>query len=394
MYSGNKIFIGLLSLSLTLSIGSCVEPVVPELDENDTQGILVVDGIVTDQEGPFIVRLSTSIPVNALYTNNPVLYADVRIFDNAGNSYNLYGDQYGVYKTEDQTLRGIPGRSYTLSVTTPDGLQYESSSVLMQEAPEIDSLWFEEVTHTRLLENTPTEEKWLNIRLDSHDPAGMTRYWYFSFEETWEIRLPAENVPVEHSSPGSPSNITREIISADPAKLVCWVTKPSSSVLIASTVNSSEDRIKNFPLNSIGPGTDKLHIRYSLLARQSAISREQYEFLKQLRDINENSGGMFDQMPGRLFGNISCCGSGSGSSALGYFSAMQVHEKRIFVDNIEHHVETVSAYHGCLYYSFMHPMVPNYYFGDISGGGGEIYSSTEYCSDCRDYGTNVKPDFW
>ena len=175
------------------------------------------------------------------------------------------------------------------------------------------------------------EENWLDILLDSHDAEGKIKYWWFEFEETWEVRMLTDYIAVEHSSPDAPpSNITKENISVSAEKIVCWVTKPSKSILIESTVSSMENEINRFPLRSLGPGEDKLHIRYSILVKQSSISPELYDFWKLLKDVNENSGGIYDKMPAQIYGNISCCDGKS--KALGYFSALSVKTKRLFID--------------------------------------------------------------
>ena len=49
--------------SLFILFISCVEPFMPSLDEQDTQNLLVVEGLITDEPGPFRVSLTSSIPV-------------------------------------------------------------------------------------------------------------------------------------------------------------------------------------------------------------------------------------------------------------------------------------------------------------------------------------------
>jgi Domain of unknown function (DUF4249) len=388
-----KITGAVLAISLILTIGACVEPIVPALKDIDTESMLVVDGKITDEVGPFRVRLTNSVKVNAMFYLDPVRDADVRIYDDKGNIFQLYSDNYGWYESEDKKLMGIPGNSYTLSITTSDGTQYESSSVMISAVTDIDSLYFNEAIHTRFEGNQNIEETWLNIFLDTHDPEGKIRYWYFEFDETWEVKILTENVTVEHSPPGEPNDITLENVDVSEEQKVCWVTKPSKSILIASTQNSAADELKGFPLQSLGPSEDKLHIRYSIHVKQSSINQELYNFWKQLKDVNEDVGGLYEKMPSQVFGNITCCGGNS--KALGYFSAMSVNEKRLFIDKSEHHVQTKSAYDGCSYYDFEQlPWVPKSYFGKIKDTGKNVYCSTDFCADCRTYGTNVKPDFW
>ena len=391
MVSSFKILSKILAPCFLVTLNSCLEPVTPELNSTDLEPLLVIEGQITNEEGPFRVKLTTSIPVNVMYYPVPVLGADVLIYDDKVNIFILEGDQNGWYETADKKLKAIPGSTYTLSVTTREGIQYESTPVLMQEAPDIDSLYFEEVLNTRLEDNLAYDETWLNILLDSDDPGGMIKYWKFGFTETWEVNMLTDSVPVAHSvdSPG----ITLENISVSDEKKVCWVTKPSGSILITSTANNPENRIKKFKIRSLGPGEDKLHVRYSILVKQTPVSKELYDFWKKLMDTNQNAGGIYEKIPAQVFGNIICCDDHS--RALGYFSASAIKEKRLFIDRTDHHVQTVSAYKGCVYFDYvMPPWVPKSYFGTESGTGIKVYCHADYCADCRAYGSNVRPDFW
>ena len=200
-------------------------------------------------------------------------------------------------------------------------------------------------------------------------------------------------VMVQHSPPGTADDISWESVDISDEKRVCWVTRPSLSIIVASTVSSPMNEIKKLQIQSLGPGSDKLLIKYSIRVTQSSISRELYDFWKQLIDANENVGGIYDKIPAQVYGNMSCCDGTK--KALGYFSALSVKEKRIFIDKSEHHVEPVSAYKGCYYYDFEQlSWVPKSYFGTISDTDTKLYCSDDFCADCRDYGTNIKPGFW
>ena len=380
-----------LLFCLLLPFESCLEPISPELKESDSAPTLVVAGQITNETGPFRVKLTTTVPVNVMYYVVPVLDADVRIIDDQGNSFLLNGDKSGWYETADKELIGIPGNTYTLSVTTKEGVQYESSPVLMQEVPDIDSVYFEEVKHIKIEGEKTSEENWLNILLDTHDPEGKIKYWNYEFEETWEVMMLTDHVKVFHSQ--EPPSFTFENVTIDDEKKICWVTKPSTAILVSSTTNNSSDEIRRFNICSLGPGEDKLNIRYSILVKQSSISKELYTFWKQLMDANENLAGIYGKIPAQVNGNIKSC-NGS-SRALGYFSASAVKEKRLFIDRSQHSVETVSAYKGCSYFDYGLPSwIPKSYFGTIKGTNMKVDCSADYCADCRTYGTNVKPVFW
>ena len=171
---------------LMLAAGSCETPFTPKLNAEDSKPLLVVEGQITDQEGPFTVKITTSLPVNVIGTPPPQLNADVHIIDDQGHTFSLFLTGNGNYETAEKKLKGIPGNKYTLNITTlTDGRQYTSMPVLMQEVPDIDSLYFEVVSHSLVTQGKAQEANWLNILLDAHDTTGNTKYWRWEYVETF-----------------------------------------------------------------------------------------------------------------------------------------------------------------------------------------------------------------
>ncbi|VAW23196.1 hypothetical protein MNBD_BACTEROID01-1867 [hydrothermal vent metagenome] len=292
---------------------SCIEQFTPKLDAFNSSQLLVVEGQITDEAGPFRVRLTNSVSVysdpNILNLDQPVYGADVQIFDDKGNQFQLYYDTEGWYETEGKNLKGIVGNTYTLNITLEDGTQYESSPVFMQDVPKIDSVYFEVNQRTRFDEELILTEDWLDILVDSKNTSNYTKYWKWDFEETWEIRIPTDSIPIQHPDPEDDDKVyfTTEKVNIDPDKEVCWVSMPSRSIVIKSTDNNPTNEIKRMVINSIGPNEDKLHIKYSILVKQTALNKESYQFWERLREANEEVGSIYDKTPSQIFGNIRCC---------------------------------------------------------------------------------------
>lgn len=384
---------------------SCIEQFTPQLDDYESDDLIVVEGQITDEEGPFRVKLTKTFELDNMQEYSPPVYgADVQIFDDKGNQFQLYQKVEGWYETEDKKLKGVAGNTYTLNITLEDGMQYESSPVLMHDVPEIDSVYFEVNPRARFDEEFVLTEEWLDIFVDSKDPTGKTKYWKWDFEETWEVKIPTDSLLIQHGWDNERAYYTTEKVNIDPEEEVCWVTMPSKSIHIKSTSKNSDKNVKRVTINSIGANGDRLHIKYSIIVRQTALNEEIYRFWERLKDANEQSGSMYDKVPSQIFGNIHCCNRKS--KTLGYFSASAVKERRIFIYPYEHSIKTESAYFTCFYLTEPEPRTINiYYFGMIETGyplvdySSEIYPNIvwtfdKFCNDCREYGTSVKPDFW
>lgn len=149
-------FLNLIIASFMLLIlSSCSEKYMFEF-ENQTP-LLIVEGKINNQPGPYYVRLSESI--EAVVTPNlsgssksaskGIINAQIRLNDDAnhtetlryiGNKPNVYPEETGWYVIENMT--GTVGRTYTLTVVW-NGKTYTASDK-MEAVPTIEKIGFRE----------------------------------------------------------------------------------------------------------------------------------------------------------------------------------------------------------------------------------------------------------
>jgi Domain of unknown function (DUF4249) len=105
---------------------------------NNANPRLVIEGIVTDQRGPYSVKLSMSGDYFApsLYFP-PVSNALIVLTDNFGQTDTLRENTSGTYLSS--TLLGVPGSTYTLYVSS-EGKQYNAISSMPKKVL-IDTLY-------------------------------------------------------------------------------------------------------------------------------------------------------------------------------------------------------------------------------------------------------------
>jgi hypothetical protein len=393
-----------LQLALVTGIAllfSCIETFTPELKTNDTKSLLVVEGRITDQEGPFKVRLTESVPdLIEVYYDHPVYGAEVQLSDDKGNVFNLYETDQGWYETENKSLKGVPGNTYTLNITMDDGTQYESSPELMHETPDVEKVYYEELKKTRFDDLEVIEENRVNILVDSKPPEEEDICLLWQFEETWRFVMPS-HVLVNHGMGEFSPPPTVEDLVIDSTQKYCFVTEPSRKILVESPVGYKEKGIRRFVLQPIGPDSDRLNYKYSILVKQYTISKEIYNILNKLHEANTGTEGIYSRNPGQVFGNISNCETGE--KVLGYFIASAMKSKRIFIDHSEVDVNTGSAYDDCGWTTspprdWRGELIQDIFlYGTYERDNGtvqDVWSTDAYCADCRERGYNEQPDFW
>ncbi len=345
---------------------------------------LVVDGIINMQTGS-ITSFQLSKTKNLLdsLAIDPERGAEVSIEARGGASYPMQEQSAGLYATNPLSL--TYSDQYRLRIRTADGSTYLSDYVTAKKTPPIENLSWQ-------------QNEDVTIYVDTKDPTNNARYYRWDYVETWHYRAPLEGNFGLGLSNGV---IFQKDINTQTTN--CWQTMLSTEIVLASSVRLNEDVIAQFPVAVIPKNSEKIAIRYSALVRQYALTEEAYRFWDILRKNSQTLGTLFDAQPGQLSSNLYNV-SNAAEPVIGFISAGNVEEKRIFINRAE--------------LTNWQPPVPNLYCGEavISQDPQDPfrwnYPDTTYepwhfvspsgiriakkdCLDCRRRGgTNQKPFFW
>jgi hypothetical protein len=155
-----------LSIVLLVLLSSCEQVI--SIDLNQAAPQMVIEGIVTDQPGPYSVTLTTSGNYfeQSLYFP-PITNALVVLSDDLGSRDTLKEGTPGIYQSSP-VLRGMPGRTYALRVET-GGEEFDASSTMPQRVV-IDSLF-------ALPRSSPHGEPGYDIYLVFKDPPEPGNYY-------------------------------------------------------------------------------------------------------------------------------------------------------------------------------------------------------------------------
>lgn len=129
----------IISIILVTMIMTSCEKVI-EIDYKDNQSQTIIEGNITNEAGPYFVKISKSINLTSTAENPNVDNAKVTISDDVSNSEVLVPQGNGVYQTT--TLVGTPGRTYSLKVEAENKV-YTAVSKMPNIVP-FDSIKVEE----------------------------------------------------------------------------------------------------------------------------------------------------------------------------------------------------------------------------------------------------------
>jgi hypothetical protein len=384
---------------------TCIDPYYPKLGEYAS--LLVIDGLITNSDNSSTVRLSRTFQ-QVSSVPSAVPDATVYITDDADNIINLIYNGNGDYKTDSLEFKGIPGRTYVLHVHTSDGEDFESDPCIMQPVPEIDSIYFEK--DQQLFSNGTQAEDGIRIYLDSHEGTG-NQYYRWSYDETWKFKVPYPKRYDYIKTPGQPNApVFRPVKDV---KEFCWKNNQSAEVLVKSISEVNGGKVVKQPVSFIVTSlTDRLLIQYSILVKQYSVSKQEYDFWNNLKQVNESGGDIFALQPYSVISNIHSLENPK-ERVLGYFQVSAVSQKRKYI------LFRDVALMGLHFYSY--PCSTEAYSPDDFGIGpppktwddvmwymttnGSNYTFTEpnsgklvftspECANCELTGTSSKPAFW
>ncbi|MCY7356546.1 MAG: DUF4249 domain-containing protein [Rudanella sp.] len=302
-------------LLLVLGLTACIEPV--SLPIRQTERRLVVEGLITNEPPPYLIKLTYSgnlqssllIP-EELAINGAVVF----VSDDAGNRARLEQDPLNpaFYWMRDPALRGQAGRRYSLSVQLPNGKRYVSKPELMPTVAALEPL---NVRYRRQRQDLGQPDVY-DIRINTQDPPTPGNYYRwasYGYLRRW--------------AGSDPLNPPRNTIS--PCNTcTCWVPYYGPLGEVLSDVLINGNRIANrlvwsAPVYAVGPQYVEV--------RQFSLTRDAFQYWQRFEQQSNRTGSLFDAQPASIEGNVRQAGDDTTRLALGYFGASAVSRQRVTI---------------------------------------------------------------
>ena len=361
---------------------SCTEQF--RLDTDFESSFLIVDGRITNEEGPYEVRLFRSKKSGDHYSIKPKAVAEegaiISIYDDKGNSDSFIESSPGIYHNMTSSFRGIIGRSYWIEIQTSDGKKYESRPEVIPPEILIEKIYGEE---TKLIQNDGKYLKGAGLFIDAKSPSNQSHYMRWEYQESWEWHTP-------HVFPKT----------SNPA-IICYPHETSSNISIFDGSKQSKKEFKHLSTRFISENQVKLNYEYLLNVSLYSISSENYQFWENMQNSSQESGKLHDVIPSNPRGNISSCNDTD--LVTGYFEASSVNTKNQIFSIDDFDIDFTDYDKDCEEFELVMKMEagsPNedvYHIISSSSDGGDniVYVvKWNYCYDCNVEYSPKKPSFW
>ena len=318
-----NISIWIFTCSLCCGITGCIEEFEAQDITDVLEGALVIDARISDQNIQHTIFLSRTF---SLQDSEPLPEngAQVSIFNETGTRIDFSEMVPGAYSTNGAVALE-QGRSYTLEITTVDGVRYVSDEAALPNKVEMTNLRAEKRING-------FENEGIAILVDNTDTFSGQNYYRYEYEETYKIVAPYPNPfdwdEIDYDiNDGDGWEVT--IASRDEQVNICFGTNKSNDIILASTAGLDSSSLDDFQVRFLARDNYAISHRYSVLIKQYHHDINANSFFKLLKDFTSIESVFSNVQTGSLEGNISAVNS-EVAQVFGYFELSSYSEKRLF----------------------------------------------------------------
>jgi hypothetical protein len=300
-------------------LNSCYKPYDAGLDEN--KKILVVNGLITNENVSYRVQLSYAIPFDSSGTSQPAYATNVHVTDESGNYYAFHELGNGYYASDSLQFTGKPGSTYTLHINTVDGDIYQSDPQRLFPVEYPDRVYAE-------FDYQETLNKISGLKILSHGANILT-----------DIRNGSDTIPRYRYLTNL---VTQYNYVIDWNIFYCWQTEKANQNINltgsdystnSASVNKHsvcfiEDGLYCYSLIYYKPFMISARIIY---LNQYTLSNETYLYYKNIDELLRSEGKLFDPIATQINGNIKCL-TNPGNKVFGFLEVSSVSNTAYKVD--------------------------------------------------------------
>lgn len=298
----NVWFKGLVSLLIAGLLGSCLREIELSVPEANLKSVAIRGFIQAGDTAKVEVKITYISNYKAFELPKAIPNAVVTVLDETGGQLLVpmrsNGD-YEIILREEHDFRIEPGKSYRLSVVTPEGKRYQSTMEVLQSVPKPEKV-------TQLSE----------IRTLFNSAGNSYEQEYLQFQINTSL-----------SSPGNPGGTFLKWSFSGTYKLsggkICYIDEPLNleNVVIFNGRASRQNELTDFYLLE-EPYDYRFYEGYYLTVRQQSLSEEAYHYWEQIGRVVNRTGGIFEAPAGKVQGNIYNMDDES-EEVFGYFYATE-----------------------------------------------------------------------
>lgn len=293
-----------------LLLSGCIEQI--DFDTDRRGGFLVVDGRIHEGPGPYSLELSRTTGEGS--PTRPVTGAVVSIFDDQGNQEFYTETEEGFYVTPGDIVQGRKGGTYYIEIELGGSFVYRSEPGTIPSYTATDSVYYEITTEEELSNGgILVDVEVIKVFADTQIPdVDSTLYLRWDVHELYKYT--EFDVPDPFNTPPP----------------FCYVTQYPNPQKITqfSTKENETGQITRNELSTTRIDFSFYQRHYFNIVLTSTTKRAE-EYWRQVDEIVNRSGTIFDVPPATVNGNIFNINNAD-EQVLGFFETALIDTSRFF----------------------------------------------------------------
>lgn len=297
---------------LILLLAGCKEPV--ELKTDGGLGIVVIDGKINTQPGPYTLNIGFTVGDYQRPTAFENAHA-ILIDETEGFTEEYLETEPGIYSTS-KLIQGKPGHTYHVQVQLADGREYWSKSETIPDATGVDDSYYKVGRRSDFVGDTEVLINTVEVYVDTQLPPKKEKPYYFRWDvdEYYVFEQTPRPDPMNHGLP-PPCYV---YAYSDPQRITTFSTRDKDVSVLKNQLVSVQDVQQTFL-------TRKEYTVYC-----TSLTKESYEYWNVVNQQINKTGSIFDTPPAPVKGNLYSM-SDQGEAVYGHFEAGNASFSRITI---------------------------------------------------------------
>jgi hypothetical protein len=327
-----------------IMMSACVEQI--SFDVPQVQSLTVVEGTITDDPGPYTVKISRGQSLDSDTSfYDAIQNAAVTLYDDEGNEENFTEISPGVYKTGG-VIQGQVGRSYHIRFETADGKIFESAPDKINPVGELEDIRYEFEERSEETDITDKNDVF-KIYVDAKAGTSDDNYVRWKFKGTYKVLTNPElrKVKIMEFTIMDPLPCSGYRVAPAPnggilekfgecTCCTCWVNQFETAPQLSDEQFISGNQFSNIKVGEVPINSSTFYDKYLVEVEQMSLSRKSFEFFKLIRAQKEGAASLFQPASGEIRGNVSAVNS-SNETVVGLFWATSVKRKSLYIHRSE-----------------------------------------------------------
>jgi len=323
-----------------LAMNACVDRI--SFNIPLTQNLMVVEGMITSDPGPYTVRVSHSLSLAADSSfRDPVQHVQIDLHDDEGHAERLQEVSPGVYQTNG-AIQGQVGHAYFITMQTADGKSFVSAPDTIHPVGTLEQIKFSYEARTVQENFGPVTADIFNIYVDASAGIGARNYVRWRFTGTYkavtnpELRAILSDGYVLASPPGCSGYVIEPGLGGGILTKVgpctcctCWITQNETIPTVSDGQLVANKTFRDVKVAEVPINSNTFADKFLLVVEQMSLTQNAYHFFDLIHAQKAGASSLFQPPYGEIKGNITALNSND--AVVGLFWGTAINKKYTFI---------------------------------------------------------------